>query len=393
VTRNAALKLVVGTKGETQMTLGRPERESESAAEVITAFSKVGKSYDRQHWVVENLDLDIRHGEFLTLLGPSGSGKTTTLMMLAGFEYPDCGHIHLNGKAIEHLPPERRDIGVVFQNYALFPHMTVAENIGFPLRVRRMPKAEAMQRVAAALDMVRLSNLADRRPTQLSGGQQQRVALARALVFEPKLVLMDEPLGALDKQLREELQLEIKRIQRRLGLTILYVTHDQSEALTMSDRIAVFNAGRIQQIDRPKVIYDAPATSFVASFIGDNNAIDGSVVETDGRIAKIRLPDGTMIEAMATKHAVKGAAVSLAIRPERIYLAPPADCRTRLSGTITEVIYVGEQTRLAIALPYGQIVKVRITNAQSWVDPEPGARVEFGWHLEDCFALDAVHRS
>jgi putative spermidine/putrescine transport system ATP-binding protein len=375
------------------MTLGQPARKIEEARDVLASFSKVGKSYDRRHWVVESLDLDVYQGEFLTLLGPSGSGKTTTLMMLAGFEYPDCGHINLNGRAIEHLPPERRDIGVVFQNYALFPHMTVAENVGFPLRVRRMAKPEAARRVAAALEMVRLGTLADRRPGQLSGGQQQRVALARALVFEPKLVLMDEPLGALDKQLREELQLEIKRIQRRLGLTILYVTHDQSEALTMSDRIAVFNAGRIQQIDRPKAIYDAPATSFVANFIGDNNAIDGQVVETDGRVATVRLPDGTVIQATATLHAVVGQAVSLAVRPERIYLSPTSDCPNRLRGTIVEVIYVGDQTRLVVTLPHGQMVKVRITNAQTWVDPEPGAQIELGWHVEDCFALDTVTRS
>lgn len=374
------------------MTLSRPERAVAEAREALASFSKVGKTYDRRHWVVENLDLDVYQGEFLTLLGPSGSGKTTTLMMLAGFEYPECGHISLNGRAIEHLPPERRDIGVVFQNYALFPHMTVAENIGFPLRVRRVPKAEAAPRIATALEMVRLGDLADRHPAQLSGGQQQRVALARALVFEPKLILMDEPLGALDKQLREELQLEIKRIQRRLGLTILYVTHDQSEALTMSDRIAVFNAGRIQQIDRPKAVYDRPTTSFVAHFIGDNNAIDGQVIETDGRIAKVRLSDGVVVQAVATPHASAGAAVSLAIRPERIHLPPSPDCRNRLRGKIAEVIYVGDQTRLVVALPSGQAVKVRITNGQSRIDPEPGAQVELGWHLEDCFALDAVNR-
>src|SRR5215510_3390675 len=225
-------------------------------------FSDVQKSYDGETLVVKDLNLSIRAGEFLTLLGPSGSGKTTTLMMLAGFEVPTNGRIDLDGRPIDNVPPHKRNIGMVFQNYALFPHMTVAENLAFPLEVRRTPKAEIQSRVARALEMVQLGAYGARRPAQLSGGQQQRVALARALVFEPNLVLMDEPLGALDKQLREQMQLEIKHIHQRLGVTVVYVTHDQGEALTMSDRVAVFHDGLIQQLATPTELYERPANSF-----------------------------------------------------------------------------------------------------------------------------------
>ena len=221
-------------------------------SEPIVRFVGIGKTYDGVTSVVDNLDLDIERGEFLTLLGPSGSGKTTTLMMLAGFETPTAGEILLDGKPLSRLPPYKREIGMVFQNYALFPHMTLAENIGFPLSVRGVAKDEIARRVDRALDMVQLGGFGSRRPAQLSGGQQQRIAVARALVFEPKLVLMDEPLGALDKQLREQMQLEIRRLHQRLGVTMVYVTHDQAEALTMSDRIAVFHRGKIQQLDRPE---------------------------------------------------------------------------------------------------------------------------------------------
>ena len=224
-----------------------------ATTETLVRFSGVQKTYDGEHLVVKSLDLDIRKGEFLTLLGPSGSGKTTTLMMLAGFEVPTHGDIFIGDRPIKNTPPHKRDIGMVFQNYALFPHLTIEENVAFPLSVRGVPKAEVKERVKAALDMIKLGNLASRHPGQLSGGQQQRVALARALVFNPALVLMDEPLGALDKRLREHMQLEIKRLHETMGLTVVYVTHDQGEALTMSDRIAVFNDGIVQQIDVPDV--------------------------------------------------------------------------------------------------------------------------------------------
>ncbi len=273
-----------------------------SGSEPIVRFVGIGKTYDGVTRVVDELDLDIERGEFLTLLGPSGSGKTTTLMLLAGFETPTAGEILLEGKPLSRVPPYQRNIGMVFQNYALFPHMSVAENIGFPLSVRGVPAADIAKRVERALDMVQLGGFGRRRPAQLSGGQQQRVAVARALVFEPKLILMDEPLGALDKQLREQMQLEIRRLHQRLGVTMVYVTHDQAEALTMSDRIAVFHRGRIQQLDTPEQMYEYPKNAFVARFIGENNRLDGSLeTNADGRCT-IRIDgsdtriDGTLVE-------------------------------------------------------------------------------------------------
>ena len=258
-------------------------------APALVRFSGIQKTYDGEHLVVKNLDLDIRKGEFVTLLGPSGSGKTTTLMMLAGFEVPTQGEIYLADRPIKNVPPHKRDIGMVFQNYALFPHLTIAENIAFPLSVRNTNKAEAQERVRAALRMIKMETLAQRRPGQLSGGQQQRVALARALVFNPQLVLMDEPLGALDKRLREQMQLEIKQLHETMGITVVYVTHDQSEALTMSDRIAVFNDGIVQQIDRPDALYEHPVNSFVAHFIGENNVLSGTVETVEKQYCRVAL--------------------------------------------------------------------------------------------------------
>lgn len=238
-------------------------------------FERVQKSYDGEKLVVKDLNLSMPKGEFLTMLGPSGSGKTTCLMMLAGFETATHGEIKLDGVSINHIPPHKRGIGMVFQNYALFPHMTVAENLSFPLEVRKIGKSDREAKVMRALGMVQMQDFAGRRPTQLSGGQQQRIALARALVFEPELVLMDEPLGALDKQLRETLQFEITNLAHQLGITVVYVTHDQTEALTMSDRVAVFEDGRIQQLAPPDELYEQPQNSFVAQFIGENNTLEG----------------------------------------------------------------------------------------------------------------------
>ena len=240
-------------------------------------FVNVQKSYDGENLVVKDFNLDVENGEFLTMLGPSGSGKTTCLMMLAGFETATSGKIILDGTLINHVPPWKREIGMVFQNYALFPHLTVGENLAYPLQVRNMGKAEIAERVGRALNMVQLPEFAGRRPGQLSGGQQQRVAVARALVFDPKLVLMDEPLGALDKQLREQMQYEIKHIHENLGVTVVYVTHDQAEALTMSNRICVFDDGVVQQLAAPDVLYEKPENAFVAQFIGENNTLLGTV--------------------------------------------------------------------------------------------------------------------
>ncbi|HYN39810.1 MAG TPA: ATP-binding cassette domain-containing protein, partial [Rhodospirillales bacterium] len=268
-----------------------------SGSASIVSFRKVSKSYDGRTLVVRDLNLDVRRGEFLTLLGPSGSGKTTCLMMLAGFESATTGEIILDGRPVTSVPAHRRGIGMVFQNYALFPHMTVEENLAFPLQVRGLARAQVREKVHDALDMVRLRGYERRRPGQLSGGQQQRVALARALVFEPSLVLMDEPLGALDKQLREHMQYEIRALHARLGVTFVYVTHDQAEALTMSDRIAVFHDGVIQQIAAPVDLYERPANAFVAGFIGENNRMRGQMLASNGTTCRVALDGGLEIVA------------------------------------------------------------------------------------------------
>ena len=269
-----------------------------SNRDTFVRFKEVQKSYDGEILVVKNLNLDIERGEFVTMLGPSGSGKTTCLMMLAGFEPATHGEIYLGDRPINAVPPHKRGIGMVFQNYALFPHMTVNENLAFPLEVRRLSKSEIASRVKRALDMVQLGAFGDRRPAQLSGGQQQRVAVARALVFDPDLVLMDEPLGALDKQLREQMQYEIKHIHETLGVTVVYVTHDQSEALTMSNRIAVFDDGVIQQLATPSDLYERPENAFVAQFIGENNRLMGSVRGIEGNHCQVELDNGEQIQAL-----------------------------------------------------------------------------------------------
>ena len=317
-------------------------------SEPFIRFEQISKLYG-SHRVIESLDLDIARGEFVTLLGPSGSGKTTLLMMLAGFEAPSAGRIMLDGRRIDDRPPHRRDMGIVFQNYALFPHMSIAENVAFPLRMRGVKKSEIGQRVTRALEMVQLSALSGRRPAQLSGGQQQRVALARALVFEPRVVLMDEPLGALDKQLRERMQLDIRELHNRLGLTIVFVTHDQSEALTMSDRIAVFNKGRIEQIGTPREIYDEPATRFVAEFIGETNLAEGTVTDVDGPQARIALARGGTVVAAGDDLAV-GQPVLLSLRPERIILsADPTGAANALPARVTDNVYQGDHLRVHLA--------------------------------------------
>ena len=258
-------------------------------------FDKVDKSYDGKVLVVKDLNLNISEGEFITMLGPSGSGKTTCLMMLAGFETPTNGEIYLDSNPISNIPPHKRGIGMVFQNYALFPHMTVYENLAFPLRVRKVQKDEIDKKVDKALSMVSLSGFESRMPAQLSGGQQQRVAVARALVFDPAVVLMDEPLGALDKNLRESMQYEIKHIHENIGVTVVYVTHDQGEALTMSNRIAVFNDGKVQQLSSPDKLYEEPVNSFVAEFIGENNTFGGEVIEISKDVCKVKLQNGEIL--------------------------------------------------------------------------------------------------
>ena len=354
-------------------------------------FDRVQKSYDGETLVVKDLNLSIPKGEFLTMLGPSGSGKTTCLMMLAGFETATHGDIRLGGRPINNIPPHKRGIGMVFQNYALFPHMSVAENLAFPLEVRRLSRSEREAKVSRALDMVQMGDFGGRRPAQLSGGQQQRIALARALVFEPELVLMDEPLGALDKQLREHMQFEIKRIADDLGITVVYVTHDQTEALTMSDRVAVFNDGVIQQLAAPDTLYEAPENSFVAQFIGENNTLEGEVMEISDDLAVIRLDDGGLIDAMPVNVSAKGQRTKVSIRPERVEFNKERlhpDAHT-LNAEVLEFIYMGDifRTRLRVAGKEDFVVKTR--NAPDQVRLRPGQTIEIGWMPADCRALDA----
>ncbi len=354
-------------------------------------FERVQKSYDGETLVVKDLNLTIAKGEFLTMLGPSGSGKTTCLMMLAGFETATHGEIRLNGRPINNIPPHRRGIGMVFQNYALFPHMTVAENLSFPLEVRGIGRAGREEKVRRALDMVQMGAFGGRRPAQLSGGQQQRIALARALVFEPELVLMDEPLGALDKQLREHMQFEITRLAHDLGITTVYVTHDQTEALTMSDRVAVFNDGRIQQLAAPDELYERPVNSFVAQFIGENNTLMGVVKEIRGDLCVVRLDNGEEIDARPVNVQAPGDRTKVSIRPERVEvnkarLRPGAHT---LKAVVREFIYMGDifRTRLSVAGNDDFIIKTR--NAPDQVRMTPGQEIEIGWLPEDCRALDA----
>ena len=291
-----------------------------TSSKSFVKFDKVDKSYDGKVLVVKDLNLDINEGEFITMLGPSGSGKTTCLMMLAGFETPTNGEIYLDSKPISRIPPHKRGIGMVFQNYALFPHMTVGENISFPLEVRKIDKNERETKVINALEMVQMSEFINRKPAQLSGGQQQRIALARSLVFNPDLVLMDEPLGALDKQLREHMQYEIKNLHKKLGVTVVYVTHDQSEALTMSDRVAVFNDGQIQQLSTPDGLYENPENAFVAQFIGENNKLVGKVKKINRKDVLVSISKNLEISAKKVNCGDVGSSTTLSIRPERIHL-------------------------------------------------------------------------
>lgn len=352
-------------------------------------FVDVYKRYGVSEPVVKKLNLAVQRGEFLTFLGPSGSGKTTTLLMLAGFEGVTSGNIFMDGREVQDKPPAKRNIGMVFQNYALFPHMSVAENIAFPLRVRRLPKAEVDEKVARVMERVRLPGLADRRPSQISGGQQQRVALARALVFEPNLVLMDEPLGALDKRLRDQMQFEIKRLHREFGVTIVYVTHDQSEAMTMSDRIVVFNEGTVQQVGSPEEIYERPQTSFVAQFVGENNQIRGKVLSTDSDTCVVEIAGGTPIRARAI-NAKKGGQTLLSVRPENILLGvqggPGAE--NSVNAVVQEITYLGDQVRVRALIAGEAEITVRLSDRTQWTQVGAGGEVTLSWSGDNCVALD-----
>ena len=309
---------------------------------------------------VDGVDLEVRAGEFFTMLGPSGSGKTTTLRLIAGFERPDAGAVELAGKDVSGLPPYARDVNTVFQDYALFPHMTVTENVEYGLRIRKVAREERRRRAAEALDTVRLPELGARKPNQLSGGQRQRVALARAIVNRPRVLLLDEPLGALDLKLRQEMQVELKRIQQEVGITFVYVTHDQEEALTMSDRMAVFNAGRIEQVGAPAEVYEHPSSEFIAGFVGVSN-----VLERDGR--------------------------RFTIRPEKVQLLDgPRDGLHTEPGTVRDVAYVGMVTRFLVDLEQGgelQVVRQNLETTSAEALEQRGRKVTVGWRDEHTYAI------
>jgi spermidine/putrescine transport system ATP-binding protein len=312
--------------------------------------------------VLDGVDLVVRGGEFFSLLGPSGCGKTTSLRLLAGFDEPDAGQVLVGGEVMAGVPPYRRDVNTVFQSYALFPHMDVAGNVAFGLEMQNTPRADISSRVAEALEMVQLAGFGARRPHQLSGGQQQRVALARAIVRRPKVLLLDEPLGALDLKLRRGMQLELKRLQRRLGTTFVYVTHDQEEALTMSDRIAVMDRGRVLQVGAPEEIYERPATRFVADFLGEANLLDAYAADGGIRV-------GDHFIRVATEGRTSGAQLTVCLRPERVTLADSGD---GLPGVVEEAIYAGCELKYVVRLADGQTLAVR---SAAGVARKPGARV------------------
>jgi putative spermidine/putrescine transport system ATP-binding protein len=345
---------------------------------------------------VDQVSLDVPAGAFVSLLGPSGSGKTTTLNLIAGFLSLDSGDILLDERSVADIPPHKRNIGMVFQSYSLFPHMTVAQNVGFPLRMRtRLSRDDAARRIDEMLALVQLSHLGSRYPRQLSGGQQQRVAMARALVSRPRLLLMDEPLGALDKKLREQMQIEIRRIHRSVGTTVIYVTHDQAEALTMSDVVVVMHQARIAQIGTPRALYEAPANLFVADFLGDSNLLAAKIVEVSGADVTVELANGEIIQAARGElAAVAGDRVVVLIRPEDMTLHAASerdDAHHSLAGTVQDVSYHGDTFKLDVAVGK-ETLKVKIDRALG-VDMEPGRPVRLAWKPAAARVLPADGKS
>jgi spermidine/putrescine transport system ATP-binding protein len=355
-----------------------------SDAELTVALRGVVKRFGEQY-AVKRLDLDIAKGSFFSILGPSGCGKTTTLRMIAGFEQPDEGHILLEGKPVENVPPYRRNVNTVFQSYALFEHLSLFENIAFGLRRKKVEKAEITRRVGEMLELVRLSDRAKAKPRQLSGGQRQRVALARALVNLPAVLLLDEPLGALDLQLRKTMQLELKHIQREVGITFVYVTHDQEEALTMSDSIAVMNLGELQQVGDAEDVYERPANSFVAQFIGISNLLDAT-----SERAGVKLSSGLSLPATVPADITPGSSVCLSIRPEKLALGPPEDGRVSVEGTIVESVYMGTVTHYVVEIaPGARMIAVaqNTEDASGGTRPAVGTRATLSWRAEHALVL------
>jgi spermidine/putrescine transport system ATP-binding protein len=348
---------------------------------------------------VDHISMQIHDGEFFSMLGPSGCGKTTTLRMIAGFEYPTSGEIRLHGKPIGTTPPHERNVNTVFQSYALFPHMTVAENVAFGLEMKRVPGPEIARRVDEALDMIRLKAFSERRPRQLSGGQQQRVALARALVNRPEVLLLDEPLGALDQKLRKEMQLELKTLQERVGITFIFVTHDQEEALTMSDRIAVINGGKVLQVGTPTEIYERPNCRFVADFIGETNFLSGKVIAIESQSSggdytfAIQTEQGIVARGVSERSISIGTNVTLSIRPEKTRLTlaePPAGMANGFFVPVERVAYIGSDTRILVRLG-GELFDVWEQNARSTLDRnaywQAGEQGHLWWPAENALVL------
>jgi spermidine/putrescine transport system ATP-binding protein len=379
------------------MTQTRAWATPEQSTETLPAIELVGivKEFSSRGDVVQavaGVDLEIGVGEFFSLLGPSGCGKTTTMRMIAGFEEPTSGEVKLYGKSVLGVPPNKRDVNMVFQSYALFPHMNVFENVAFGLRRKGVAKDEVTRRVGEIIETVGLAGREKRRPRELSGGQQQRVALARALVNRPRALLLDEPLGALDLKLRQAMQVELKRIQREVGITFIYVTHDQSEALTMSDRIAVMNEGRVEQLGSPRAIYERPATRFVAGFIGTSNLLSGDVESVSGDRAVILSADGEHIEVPLRRelYTPVGSHVDLTVRPEKIDIkADAADLGAcRLRGTVTEVVYLGTSTNYNVLTSTGAEVTVFVQNSNNADDlAARGQQVWLSWEPQHSYVI------
>jgi spermidine/putrescine transport system ATP-binding protein len=377
--------------------IGQPGRDAghvrATLAQTDVRLERVTKRF-HDVVAVDDLTLDIEHGEFFSMLGPSGCGKTTTLRMIAGFEEASSGTIYLGEEDVTNRPPFKRDVNTVFQNYALFPHLNVFENVAFGLRRRRTQDAEVRRRVAEFLALVELPGYERRKPSQLSGGQQQRVALARALINHPRVLLLDEPLGALDLKLRKQMQLELKRIQTEIGITFVYVTHDQEEAMTMSDRIAVMRAGRIEQLGNPEELYERPRTAFVAGFLGVSNLLEGEVAGADGSLVTVKLADGTLLRAPADGAATSGP-VRIGVRPEKLRVDARAEAGAGnglnvLSGTVLDASYIGVSTQYLVQTAEGHRLTVYAQNLDTAGAGEllaDGQRVSLTWKPQHTFVI------
>ena len=339
---------------------------------------------------VDDISLEVKSGEFMTFLGPSGSGKTTTLMMMAGFLIPTAGDIKVDGNSIATIPAYKRQIGMVFQNYALFPHMTIFDNIAFPLQMRKTPKEEIKKRVQWALELVQLPGFEHRRPSQLSGGQQQRIAVARAIVFEPSVLLLDEPLGALDAKLREGMQIELKQLHNRIGATILYVTHDQEEALTLSDRIVIFNDGKIMQVGKPDDLYRLPENRFVADFIGKTNFITGQVSETEDKICGIRLEEGIAMHGpLRDSFSTPKSWATFSLRPEKILIGDEiTDTPNQYDATVEEFLYLGEFTKYHLRIGKSVQLIAKSSNRLGRSILSPGSKIKVGWDINELLLVE-----